>query len=188
MTLNPLYKRLLLLAIVLGPIYWLVFTADGQRRTDMVLISLLKGSETMDIAFAKLQESAQEADFRANFPEVGFVCEDKRTHFGSRLCASPIAAFNGTPASSASLYFRDDHLNAVKLVYQRAHEPHLLEQLQRELGTPVRSGELAADGGVRLWRTGHGGVMVNMAPAEKGDEPAVVWVSDRYLREQSAER
>jgi hypothetical protein len=188
MTLNPLYKRLLLLFIVLGPFYWLVFTADGQRRTDMVLISLLKGSETMNISFAKLQESAREADFRANFPQVGFVCKDQRTPFGDRVCASPIAAFNGTPASSASLYFRANRLAAVKLAYQRAHRAYVIEQLQRELGTPVRSGDRAADGGVRLWRTDHGGVMVNVAPAAKGDEPAVLWVSDRYLREQGTER
>lgn len=187
MTLNPLYKRLLLLLIVLGPFYWLVFTADGQRRTDMVLLSLLKGSDTMDVAFSKLEESAREADFRANFPEVDFVCEDRQTHLGNRLCASPIAAFNGTPASSVTLYFRRDRLAAVKLVYQRAHQAHVLEQLQRELGAPVRPGDHPGDGGVRLWRTHHGGVMVNVAPAETNDERAVLWVSERYLRERTKE-
>jgi hypothetical protein len=184
MTLNSLYKRLFLLLLVLGPFFWLVFTEDGQRRTDLVLISLLKDSETMDIAFAKLAESAREDDFRANFPEVDFVCEDKRTHFGDRVCASPIAAFNGTPASSASLYFRDGNLAAAKLVYQRAHQAHLLTQLQRELGLPVRTGDRASDGGVQVWHTSYGSVMVNVAPGESRDEPSVLWLSNRYLHEQ----
>ena len=54
MTLNSLYKRLFLLFLVLGPFFWLMFTEDGKRRTDLVLLSLLKDSETMDIALAKL--------------------------------------------------------------------------------------------------------------------------------------
>ena len=187
MSLNSLYKRLFLLCLVLGPFFWLVFTADGQRRTDLVLISLFKDSETMDIAFANLQESARETDFRANFPQVSFVCEDRHTHFGDRVCASAIAAFNGTPASSASLYFLDQKLTAAKLVYQRAHQEHVLDQLQRELGLPVRSGDRGPDADVRRWNTEHGSVMVNIAPARTGNEPLVLWLSNRYLREQAAD-
>jgi len=184
MSLNLLYKRLLLLLIVLGPFFWLVFTADGQRRTDLVLISLFNDSETMDIAFARLQESAREEDFRASFPDIRLVCEDKHTHFGNRVCASAIAAFNGTPASSARLYFHDQRLAAAKLVYQRAHQNHVLEQLQRELGPPVTAGEGLPNDAVRLWHTEHGSVLVNIAPPRPGDEPAVLWLSNRYLQEQ----
>jgi hypothetical protein len=187
MSLNALYVRLLLLALVLGPFFWLVFTPDGQRRTDLVLLSLFNDAETMDIAFGKLQESAREADFRANFPDVGFVCEDKQTHFGDRICSSPIAAFNGTPASTASLYFRNRGLVAAKLVYQRAHEDHVLEQLQRELGPPADTQGQAPDRGVQSWRTEHGSVLINVGAGESDGEPAVLWLSDRYLRERGSE-
>ena len=34
------YKRILAFFVVIGPIFWLVFTEDGQRRTDIVLLTL----------------------------------------------------------------------------------------------------------------------------------------------------
>jgi hypothetical protein len=39
--LPSLYKSLLMLALVFGPFYWLAFTEDGQRRTDLALMFVL---------------------------------------------------------------------------------------------------------------------------------------------------
>ncbi len=35
-----LYKRLLLIVIVVGPMWWLIFTEDGQRRSDMFMLRM----------------------------------------------------------------------------------------------------------------------------------------------------
>ena len=39
--LNKHYKTLLILSLVVGPFIWLVISADGQRRSDLVMLSLL---------------------------------------------------------------------------------------------------------------------------------------------------
>ena len=75
MKLHPLYKRLMLLLIVIGPFFWLVFTTDGQRRVDLVLLSLWRGGAAMDVAFAKLREDARESDLRGSFPDVPLSCD-----------------------------------------------------------------------------------------------------------------
>jgi hypothetical protein len=175
MKLHPLYKKFLLLAIVIGPFYWLVFTEDGQRRTDSVLISLLKGGESFNLAFGRLQGAAREADFQASFPDTEFRCEDGQTAFGDRVCRARIAAFNGAPAHSVATFFRQDQLTAVQLVYQPAHHDYVVQQLQRELGKP--EADQAGTTPLHRWTT-DGGVVITPAtrPASL-DESTVVWIS-----------
>jgi hypothetical protein len=176
MSLNTLYLRLLALAVVVAPFIWLVFTEDGQRRTDQVLLALIGNAETMDIAFAKLQGAAAEQDFRHSFPDLGLECADRTTHFGDRVCNARIASFNGTPARYVAVYFLRGGLSAVQTVYQPAHHEHALAQLHAELGAP----EHTDDDSVYLWRTPHGLVL---APTTRptNEEATVVWLSSAYL-------
>ena len=40
MTFNRIHKTVFALAAVIGPLFWLTMTGDGQRRVDSVLLSL----------------------------------------------------------------------------------------------------------------------------------------------------
>ena len=177
MKLNPIYKKLLLLAIVFGPIFGLVFSEDGQRRADLVLISILKDTEDMNIAFGKLQENVLEADIRGNFPAVPFECKDHVSQFGDRVCASTIASFNGAPASYAAIFFRGGRLSAVKMTYHPHYHTYVERTLRTELGAP----EPATDGAVWRWDTDYGAVFFSVNPPAKDDEPTVIWFSDRRI-------
>lgn len=182
MRLNKNYKTLLILSLVLGPFFWLVLSADGQRRSDLVMLSLFTDREPMNLALANLQPQFSEQDFRRNLPEIPLQCEDRSGHFGSRVCAAPIAAINGAPAKQVSLYFESGALNAVKLVYEAAHQDYLAERLTYDLGPPSRSGEAPDDQGVRTWNTAHGQVLLPLVPG-LGEDPSLLWLSNRFLSE-----
>jgi hypothetical protein len=184
-TVNPLYKKLMLLMLVFGPFFWLVFTDDGQRRTDMVMTALLKGTEDMDIAFAKLQGAVIEDDFRASFPEVPFHCEERQSNFGDRLCSSAIASFNGVPARYAKIFFRDGHLSVVKIGFQPAHQAFLHRQLRGELGAPAAVDAQAGGPGVYRWVTEHGVVLARLGDDLRLEDADVLWLSNRYMATQS---
>ncbi len=180
MTLHSLYKRLLLLALVFGPFFWLVFTNDGQRRVDLVLLSLLSDAKTMNVAFAKLQGSAREADLRGSFPELPFHCEDRVTELGDRLCVSPIAAFNGAPAHFAAAYFREGGLAALKLAYRADYHHYVAQELYLELGAAAPAG----DGTVTRWPAPGGVVLLPTRPPQNAGETAVMWLSQRQLQDR----
>lgn len=180
MKMHPLYKTLLLLAVVFGPFFWLVFSGDGQRRVDIVLISLLEGGEPLDIAFGKLRSSAREADFRANFPEVEFQCADQTTAFGERVCSSRILSFNGAPAKSVSVFFHRDRLNAVQLIYQPAHHDYVVQRLRLELGEPVA--EQAGGTVLNRWTNESGSVFLPATEPESLSEASIMWLSGEQAR------
>ena len=181
MKLHPLYKRLMLLLIVIGPFFWLVFTTDGQRRVDLVLLSLWRGGATMDVAFAKLREDARESDLRGSFPDVPLSCEDRTNPFGNRICTAPIASFNGAPASYAVAYFDAGRLTALKLAYRRPYHDYVGQQLLLELGQPVSD-----DAGVWRWSAGDGLVLLPVQPPAR-EEPTVLWLSRRQALQAAAQ-
>jgi hypothetical protein len=181
MTLNPLYKKLMLLFMVFGPFIWLVFSEDGRRRSDIVLLMVFKGGETLNLAFSKLQSSATETDLRGSFPDVEFVCVDQVSEFGNRRCSAPIASFNGAPASSVSAFFAHGRLNVVKLVYQPAHKAYVQGILRRELGEPSTAG--AANERVYRWRTTDGLVIMPALEPQTLDDATIMWLATTRLAE-----
>ena len=74
--LNPLYKKLLMLAIVIGPIFWLVFTDDGQRRTDLVMLHVFGDGGELNLAIEKLNSGMTEYQFRELFPDLALGCDE----------------------------------------------------------------------------------------------------------------
>ena len=130
-----LYKKLLALAIVIGPIYWLMLTDDGRRRTDIVVLSL-KGEPTVELRLDILGASATEDKIREFLPQVDWQCENTRTPFGERNCIASIAAFNDTPAHYMVVYFDDQGLSAVKIAYRHAYHGWLRALQQQSLGAP----------------------------------------------------
>jgi hypothetical protein len=185
--LNKHYKTLLILALVLGPFIWLVISADGQRRSDLVMLSLLTDREPLNLAFANLQGGFSESEFLRNLPEIPFDCVDRAGHFGDRVCSAPIAAVNGAPAQMISLHFDDGALNALRLVYQAAHQEYLLQRLDYDLGAPSRSGTTLDDHGVRTWDTDHGRVLLPLDPGSM-ERPDLLWLSNSYLLQTAGEK
>lgn len=179
MKLNPLYKKLMLLVIVLGPFFWLVFSEDGRRRADIVLLTVLKDGETLNLAFSKLQSSATETDLRGNFSDVEFACVDQESEFGNRRCSAPIASFNGAPASSVSAFFAHGRLNMVKLVYQPAHKAYVQGFLRRELGEPATDGPDSER--VYRWRTTDGLVIMPAIEPKTLDDATIMWLATTRL-------
>jgi hypothetical protein len=173
--LHPLYKKLLLLALVLGPAFWLVLTADGQRRADIVLIKLLEGGEDFNLSFARLHPSASEADLVANFPDVEFHCDARETQFGDRLCAADIVSFNAAPAKQVSVFFRQGSTSAVRLIYRPAHHRFVIDHLHRELGAP----ETLSSGKVPLyrWQAPGGMVVIPRDEPETLQDASIMWLA-----------
>ena len=182
--LNKHYKTLLILSLVIGPFIWLVFTADGQRRSDLVMLSLLTDREPMNLDFVNLRADFGEAEFRRNLPEIPFQCVDRAELFGTRVCTAPIAAINGAPAKTVELYFEDGALNAL-LVHETSHRNSLLESLTYNLGAPSHSGTAPDDHGVRTWDTAHGRVLLPLDPGAM-ESPDLLWLSKRYLQQTNS--
>lgn len=184
MKLNKHYKTLLILGLVLGPFIWLVLSADGQRRSDLVMLALLTDREPLNLSLANLRAEFSEEDFRRILPEISFQCTDQDNHPSSRACFAAIAAVNGAPAQSVSLYFQDGSLDAVELLFQPAHHDYLLQRLQYDLGPPSRNGEAPENRGVHSWDTPHGRVLLQLN-RDSRKAPTLLWVSNTSLKKPS---
>jgi hypothetical protein len=172
--LNPLYKKLLMLSLVLGPAFWLILTEDGQRRADIVLIKVLEGGQDFNLSFAKLHPGATEADLLASFPDVEFHCESRDSEFGDRLCQADIVSFNAAPAKRVSVFFDNGATRAVRLIYRPAHHDFVVAHLVRELGQP----QTAAAGETTLyqWTRDDGMVVVPQAAPEQLEDASIMWL------------
>ena len=172
------YKRLLLVAIVVGPMWWLVFTEDGQRRSDMVLLKLF-GDEPLYLNLKVLDDRFTEQEIRQLYPDIPWQCEQKASAFGVRTCYGKIGSFNKIPADHAKLFFGDSTLTAVKVVYSRNYHGILGKDLNHQLGKPLptfASDDIPPDDTVVRWRA-DGGFVVAKKKLNKGEEPALLWLS-----------
>lgn len=180
MKMNPLYKRVMALLVVLGPAYWLIMTEDGQRRSDAFMLQLF-GKEVIDFNLAELDNRVTRDDLtKTVFTEVPWQCQDKTTEFGNRLCAGELGAFNGIPAHYITLYFVGDRINAMKVVYRNRYHEQMLSQLRHLLGTPTgapaSAGTQPQPNGVVEWRTEHG-MVVMQEVLNDSEEAAVLWLA-----------
>lgn len=174
MSLRKLYIRTLLVVAVVGPLFWLVFSQDGRRVSD-VLILKVTGRPDIGIAFDKLDGGVTETDVLKVWSDADFQCGDQATAFGTRACMAPIAAFNGTPARYVTFFFVDDHLNAIKLGYQRAYHEHAVAQLRTALGEPSEVQRGARS--ILQWDSGGGMMVVPEARVGMEEEPALLWLA-----------
>lgn len=184
--LNPFYKRFLLLTMVLGPIIWLMFTADGQRRTDLALLYLF-GKGELDLAVERLHAEMTEARFRELFPSLGLVCDEGANPFGDRLCTAEIGAFNAIPARAFTLFLQGDRLRAAKLTYRRAYHATLERQLTRRLGRPNRwsqPGFSVIVAGPLAWQVDDGFLLLSAEEPEADADAALMWLSETAVRQR----
>lgn len=176
--LHPLYKKLLLLCIVLGPIVWLMLTEDGRRRTDIVMLHLF-GKQELNLAVEHLSESMTEADFRSQFPDLELACSKASTPFGDRLCAADVGSFNAIPSRGFTLFLAGQDLRAAKLDYRPAYHETLVSQLTRRLGKgPDRT---EAEAGAMSWHVSDGLLLMPAEPPESESEAALMWLSSSAL-------
>ncbi|MBK5969244.1 MULTISPECIES: hypothetical protein [Thiorhodovibrio] len=169
------YKLLLSLALVIGPITWLMFTEDGKRRSDLVLLHVL-GDPSFNIAYDKLTPAVTEEVIREQFPKVEFDCQALATALGDRLCAAKIASFNGLPARSAQMYFADDRLRMLQLGYRLKYHDMLEQSLRNGLGEPRE--ESTGQAPVLIWSTDSGGqIMLPVARPERRADAALIWLA-----------
>jgi hypothetical protein len=179
MRLHPLYKNLLILAIVVGPIVWLVLTEDGQRRTDLVLLSLF-GKAEINLAVEHLTGDVTEADLRRLYPKLPLACANQATPYGDRLCTAEIGAFNQIPSRALAFYLEGERLRAVKVDYRPHYHALLQRQLAERLGKlAIRSEQRA---GALAWKL-EGGLLLMPAEEPNTDgEAALMWLSADALR------
>ena len=168
--LHPLYKRLMLLAIVIGPFFWLVFTEDGQWRTDTVLLMLF-GKPELNLALERLYPGLDEATLRERFPKLELRCSEAATPFGDRLCTAEIGTFNGIPSRHLVLYYTEERLSAAKIDYRRSYHARLQGWLHKRLGAPQ------SEDGAWSWPGDDGLIIVRAGTLGPDDEPAVLWLS-----------
>jgi len=174
--------------VVLGPIYWLMFTKDGQRRTDMVLMAIL-GRPPFDAALESFSDRLTETRLRESFPGLGLQCADGRNPFGDRLCAAPIGSFNQYPARALTLYFQGDRLTAVKVIYQPAYHAQIRGWVERRatrsgMGTNVPGSGAAVPevrDGVASFPAAEGVLVLKDGALGGADEPALIWLSAAAL-------
>ena len=179
MHISKLYKTILLIAIVVGPIYWLMVTEDGKRRTDTLML-WITGGDPIDIKLEALDATYRVEDWKQVYPDIDWDCQAQQTSFGDFLCYSEISAYNGIPARYLTVFFRDGHSSGLKLVYRNPYHSQLGGELQRQLGAPriIKSAsEDAPDAdNVLLWHTGYGQVMLKQELLSGEEEAALLWL------------
>ncbi|SCZ64202.1 hypothetical protein [Thiohalomonas denitrificans] len=175
MDLKKLAKRAFWTLVFLFPFFWLVFTDEGQRFGDVLLLKLT-GREEVRINFDELYPSVTEAQLGQVWPDLEFQCQDQASAFGSRLCATDIAAFNKIPSRYVTFFFADERLQAMKIGYQRAYHGAITAHLDGMLGAPMMSSRTDGDG-VYQWRAGGGIVVMPQEKLGKNDEPALLWLA-----------
>jgi hypothetical protein len=174
---SPHYKTLIALGLVTGPLIWLLFTSDGQRRTDLVLMPLL-GRPNVELSLAELSSALEEADIRARLPQLDLQCTQAETPFGDSVCAARIGSFGRLPAEGLAFVFSCGGLRAVKLTYRPDVQGELLNSLTRQLGEGGTNGYGAAGGPMRVvgWPVSDGVLLLN-ADLRPGEDPALLWLS-----------
>jgi hypothetical protein len=164
-----------------GPIYWLLATPDGQRRTDMALMALL-GRPAFDAALDRFSPRLDEPQLRERFPALDLRCTDTQSPFGDRLCTAVLGSFNQYPAQGLTLYFRDGALAAVKVLYEPAYHGEIRAWVARRPGRLQDDGTPASPGldqGVTSWLVTEGLLVMKDGALGTSDEPALFWLAAR---------
>ncbi len=181
--LHPLYKKFLLLATVLGPLYWLTLTEDGQLRVDSVLLTLA-GEPKLNLAIEGLNGEITEAQFHQLFPDLALDCVPAATPFGDRACRAAIGLFNTLPARAFTLYLTGDQARAARVDYRPRSQGALEGQLRHRLGV---SGERDPDHpDAQTWQVADGLVLMPATRPKDPDQAALFWLSAAALHQAKA--
>ena len=169
-----LYKTLVFIGIVVGPIYWLMFTDDGKRRTDTMVL-WLAGGATIELNLQALDSNFRPADWQNVYDHVEWQCKDIASPYGNQLCEGEIASYNTIPANDLKVFFSNGVTNYVELGYRDQYHNEMGRDLIEQLGKPAvvpvdRKGSMH----VLQWQTKHGFVLLKQE-LERGESPILIW-------------
>jgi hypothetical protein len=185
--LPTLYKRLLAFVAVIGPIFWLVFTEDGQRRTDTVVLTLW-GEEEIKLNLQALDNQITEDEFKKIFPDIPWQCKDEASSFGNRLCASRIGVFNGIPSHYITVFFQNNWVNGAKIRYRRKYHNQLKQQLWQQMGNPAPDHAIPqsqeSEDPILHWSTNNGHIILK-DKLRKNEEASLMWLPFSMLPSNS---
>ncbi|MEJ2610293.1 MAG: hypothetical protein P8179_09430 [Candidatus Thiodiazotropha sp.] len=172
------YKRIMAFFVVIGPIFWLVLTEDGQRRTDSVVLALW-GEDEIALNLKALDNQITESEFKQVFPKLEWLCKDELTPFGNHLCTARIGIYNDIPAHYISVFFLNKWINGVKIGYRKNYHEQLKKQLWQQLGAPENSEnqtqEMPNKTAVLRWLSDHGNIILK-AHLNENEEAALLWL------------
>jgi hypothetical protein len=176
---------LMSLALLGGPLLWLLFTQEGQRRTDLFLLPLF-GRPAVTLSLAELNSRLGEADIRAKLPDVELACTDEATPYGDRTCTAQIGAFAWLPAEGLTFFFAGGELRVVKLSYRRDVHAEVAAYLTQRFGEgdTSRSGADGAPTLVTNWQLLDGLVLLRAGDLGPREEPALLWLSQAAVTER----
>jgi hypothetical protein len=184
-----LHKTLLILLVVFIPPFWLLFTDDGMRRSDTALLWLM-GADEIKFNVIELNSSFTRQDIQTVFSENEWVCGDKETAFGNKLCATKIGTFNGFPSRLLTLYFRDDNISAFKLIYRDQYHKQFIGYFIQLAGQPDNVADAITDSPnaaeVLEWDLENGVLVMNKELGENV-EPSLLWLAAKPVAPQPAD-
>ena len=176
---RKLHKSILILLLVLTPPYFLMFTDEGARISDNVILWLF-GKERADLNLKELDPGYTREEMLTVFPDLEWDCREQPVGFGDNLCAAEIGAFNDYPSQSLTLYFRGNRISAVKVLYRDDYHEQVVGHLIQQFGQPLNVEDAmnaSPDPELVLeWDTGRGLVLVKK-DLQGTDEPSLVWLA-----------
>lgn len=173
------HKILLTLVLVFVPPFLLVFTNEGNRVVDNVMLWLFD-RPSLKLNLQEASQSYTEADIQKAFPGLKWQCGSLHSSFGETACNASIGSFNELPARHIVAYFAQKHLSAIQLRYHEHYHDQLIQQLIKTLGQPENAMQAIkstpdADP-VLQWSTGRGLVILKKS-INPTDEPVLLWIS-----------
>lgn len=181
LSINKLYKNLIFIVIVVGPIYWFMFTTDGKRRTDTVMLWLF-GGESIELNFDALDYRYKLSEWKKVYPDLDWQCKESNSSFGNNLCYSDIASYNGIPSRYLSVFFENEYTSAIKLGYRDQYHKDMGEDLIHQLGQPKNATPLGkkveSSDKILEWKTPGGSVLLKQ-DLKRSEEPVLLWLADK---------
>lgn len=178
---KKLHITLLALLLVFVPPYFLVFTEEGNRVSDNALLWLF-GQEDFNFNLAEAGSDFSREQVLKAYPDIDWTCGRVDSPFGTDACNAVIGSFNDLPAHRAVVFFADQQLSAVQIIYRAQYHAALLQQLLDTLGRPEVDA-LAANAPeadvVLQWNTGKGTVVLKKTIRES-DQPALLWIGSAH--------
>ncbi|NEV64239.1 hypothetical protein [Thiorhodococcus minor] len=178
------YKTFLMLALVFGPFFWLAFTEDGQRRTDLALMFVF-GKPEFNAALDAFGSDLTESELRETFPKLELQCADGPNPFGDRICGAEIGAFNQMPASAVTLFFDRDEVRAAKVEYRRAYHEMMQDWVKQRAATrepsPLAASFADQTEGVMVTAVQDGVLVLREGALGEDEEPALMWLSQAAI-------
>ena len=179
MRMAKLYKTIILIAMIVGPLYWLMITEDGKRRTDTLML-WLTGGDPININFLVLDNKYTSDEWQKVFKDIPWQCREESSSWGDEMCYAEISSYNGIPARYLSAFFSAKHISGIKLVYRNQYHNELGLELQHQLGKPdllnTDSEGNPDEKSILQWQTEGGIVLLKQQLASGEEEAALLWL------------